>query len=194
LGGLFPLTPALSLGERGVAEGLIRFGGLFDGRTACGFVWRHGRERNRELALGPCIASVSGARVLTARGDACPTLWFGAVGMVVDFGEGLGGDKGEEFFQSNVAQIDLRGLGSGSTGLAFGFGFFRLVAFHEFSGEANSGDVFVENGVVRAKEIEVLFFDFAEKFFGKTALFVFERFGDVRAFDPFAEFQFFLFR
>jgi len=125
-------------------------------------------------------------------------LGFVAVGVVgielgISFGERLFGKRGEKFFEGGVAKIDARGFRGGIARLAFGFGFFGFAAGHEFFGDANLGDVFVERGVVWAEKVKVFFLDFAEEFAGEAALFVFNGLGDVRAFDPLAEFEFFLF-
>lgn len=53
--------------------------------------------------------------------------------------------------------------------------------------------MFAEAVIIGAEKVEVVFFDFAEGFFGEAAFFVFEGFGDVGALDPFAEFFFLLF-
>jgi hypothetical protein len=122
----------------------------------------------------------------------CPVA-IGIVDVIVEFGEGFVGDGGEEFFERGLAQFDVRGFWYGVAGPEFGFCFFGFAASHEFSGEANLGDVFVEIVVVRAEKVEVLFLDFAPFLAGDAAPFVFNSVGDVWAFDPFAEFEFFLF-
>jgi hypothetical protein len=88
---------------------------------------------------------------------------FGAVvDFGMEFGEGFVRDGWEEFFEGHAVEFDARGFWDGVAGLAPGFGFFCFAAGHEFFGEANLSDVFVEGGVAWTEKVEVFFFDFAE--------------------------------
>jgi hypothetical protein len=120
--------------------------------------------------------------------------FYGFRVLKVEFGEGFVGDGGKEFFEGGIAQINFREFGGGVAGLTFGFGFFGFAASHEFFGQVNLGDVFVEGGVIGAEKVEVFFFDLAQLFAGNAALFVFDSVGDIGTFNPLAEFELFLFR
>src|SRR5262249_22547495 len=126
----------------------------------------------RRIGRSGLISRVGRGRILSRglMGSPFPftlalSLWERGVVVVefgIELGEGFVRDGREEVFEGHAVELDAKGFRDGVAGLAPGFGFFGFSAGHEFFGEANLSDVFVERGVAWAGKVEVFFFDFAE--------------------------------